>query len=354
MPDNRIGVSFPDDADINAQARQWLVYLYSGEATEEGRSAFSQWLKSNGNNPAAFASTEQIWRDCGFAAGEESDCLADTATASPVVLGGGRVVRPSSVHPSRLLALLMTLAAILLIFVGFWQFQSHSPVTRTVYTSGVGEVETFVLEDHSTVTLGAESRLVATMSDSSRQIELVEGGAYFDVAHQPESVFLVNVAKAQVRVIGTEFEIQKVANAVRVSVGRGIVDVRIAQSHETSTRSAHPVRLLAGQGIMVTHQGELGEILSIDTSKLSSWRRGRLVYVDTPLEDVLSEVNRYRTDKIVLMDKSLKDILITASFKSDETSKLLTGLRMTTPVKIESKGNRVIVRRNPPENPATL
>ena len=71
-----------------------------------------------------------------------------------------------------------------------------------------GKRTELVLDDGTKVWLNAGSRFAfpAKFAGDSRTVYL-EGEAYFEVAHNPQKAFLVNVNKLQVRVLGTRFNV---------------------------------------------------------------------------------------------------------------------------------------------------
>lgn len=86
------------------------------------------------------------------------------------------------------------------------------------------------LSDGSSVELAAQTRLrVLRDQPTGVEVELADGRASFDVTHVDERSFTVRASTVAVHVIGTKFEVVRVARAegteVQVSVERGIVEV---------------------------------------------------------------------------------------------------------------------------------
>jgi TolA-binding protein len=86
------------------------------------------------------------------------------------------------------------------------------------------------LSDGSSVELAAQTRLrVLRDQPSGVEVELADGRASFDVTHVDDRSFTVRASTVAVHVIGTKFQVVRVARAegteVQVSVERGIVEV---------------------------------------------------------------------------------------------------------------------------------
>jgi len=87
------------------------------------------------------------------------------------------------------------------------------------------------LEDGSRVELSPESQLKLVENREQRvTLELRSGRARFDVKHDRVRPFAITVGPAEVRVIGTRFELSRTARAgastLQVAVSEGVVEVR--------------------------------------------------------------------------------------------------------------------------------
>jgi TolA-binding protein len=87
------------------------------------------------------------------------------------------------------------------------------------------------LEDGSRVELAPDSQLKLVENREQRvALELRSGRARFEVKHDRARPFAISVGPAEVRVIGTRFELSRMARAgastLRVAVSEGVVEVR--------------------------------------------------------------------------------------------------------------------------------
>lgn len=333
-----------DPGTPEGQAVRWLAYLYSGAATDEGRGQFSAWLERSVGNAQAYRGTQQIWRDMAVP-GLETLFLDDAVCGQPggdVVLFEKPAGRLSFLTGRRgAMAVMMAVAASLVLAIGVWRMEFYDPPTTESYRTAVGEVKTFSLPDGSHVTLAADSQMQATFSKRRRGVELAQGRAWFDVASDPAKPFTVIAATTQIRVIGTQFDVDHAPEDVSVSVAKGIV--RVAPLAGRAMRN-EGVRLAAGQRVVSALDGRIGPIERFDPANAALWRTGLLIYRDARLRDVVAEVNRYRAEKIVLANQSLGDMRITMAVRTDQTETLLSGLEATAPLQIDRIPSRVIVR----------
>lgn len=117
--------------------------------------------------------------------------------------------------------------------LGFAAWLWWMPVDRPESGAVVESSDTPVgvqLRDGSSVELAAQTRLrVLRDQPDAVEVELADGRASFDVTHVDARSFTVRASTVAVRVIGTKFEVVRVARPegteVQVAVERGIVEV---------------------------------------------------------------------------------------------------------------------------------
>ncbi|WP_066967410.1 FecR family protein [Rhizorhabdus dicambivorans] len=336
--------ALPDEVGNPAdQAASWLAYLYSGSASEEGLQAFSTWLRRYPANGEAFRDLQQIWSDLPSVEGLQASEAGEFGSSDDR-MGGDNVEAGvdafDDVQPS--FAMWRALAAVLLVGLvggGFWHAYLSNSVAIADYHTGIAEVRRVKLADGSVVTLSASSSLHAEMSSATRSVDLDAGRAFFDVAPDRTRPFTVDAGGVRVQVVGTEFDVNISPAKVRVSVARGVVEVRPGVGH-----SSRGVRLVAGQRVTTSQSGELQAIESFDAGRVMPWLRGMLVYRDEPLADVVADMNRYRTLKISIADEVLARMPITMAVRTDQTDALIAGLEAMRFTTAEQTPRSVVLR----------
>lgn len=177
------------------------------------------------------------------------------------------------------------------------------PVDRTVpgaggdhsYAAPSDAARTLALTDGVRVVLSRGARL--TVPASAGAPMRLTGTAYFDVAHRPDRVLNIQAGGYTISDIGTRFEVANGDIGVRVSVEEGAVSL-------SRNSAAGAVRLSAGQGALGFHHGGAIELTSVTPQSVGSFRRGELVYQNTPLGIVAQDIGRY-TDMPVKVDNSV-------------------------------------------------
>src|SRR5690606_3454775 len=128
--------------------------------------------------------------------------------------------------------------------------------------------------------------------EGERRIELAEGQALFEVAHNPARPFVVSTTDASVTAVGTVFEVRRVGSETRVVLVSGAVDVAQAVA------PGAPQRLQPNQQSAI--RAGKSKVSAVNAQTATSWIDGELTFMDTPLADAVAEVNRYLAAPIIL------------------------------------------------------
>ena len=226
-----------------------------------------------------------------------------------------------------------------------------------LYTTGVGEQVSFLLDDGSVVTLNAQSRLRVVYTDTSRDIHLTAGEAMFDVVGDPDRPFRVITERAVIRAIGTQFNVRHRGSDTTVTVVEGIVDVQLVPNPRSppgevgaapdesaaalSSVVSQPTRLEVGQQARVSS----GAVAVVDTNiqKTMSWRERRLIFDAWTLADVVEEFNLYNDQHIVVMDAELAARSISGAFSADDRGSFALFLSEAGIASFESRADGTIL-----------
>ena len=176
---------------------------------------------------------------------------------------------------SRLARPAATLAAVLLLVAsGALAYLSPLGHTPTFYETAVAEIQRAQLPDGSSVTLGPRSRFEFDFSGPVRRVVLVNGEAFFRVAHDGDHPFLVVAGGTQIRAVGTAFNVHRGPIGVTVSVAEGAVEIakpRVVRSSTQLGAREGSRRLEAGQKSVVAKSGEFGAVKRISPDRPGAW-----------------------------------------------------------------------------------
>lgn len=205
---------------IEKQAYDWLALMQSDCKTGEEQSQFQFWLDADVQHREVFEEVSSLWEDLGALRGEldastyqhfGSDTLRD------------KIVFAFGLRPA---VLLSVFTVFVLVLLGFYIVPGSFPgITSDDFSTSTAQIREIELDDDSVVTLGAQSAIEVDYSEGERRVELLSGEAFFDVERDETRPFVVDVGDAQIRVLGTKFEVRRSEQGVRVSVLEGKVEV---------------------------------------------------------------------------------------------------------------------------------
>lgn len=208
-----------------------------------------------------------------------------------------------------------------------------------------GQQQVVLLPDGSAVTLSASARLRYREDfrgwfgqPAARRAEL-EGTAYFAVEKDGRP-FTVRTYNAEVRVLGTEFEVQAwpaegAGTAVAVAEGR----VALAGS------SGRDLTLAAGDRAMLTHEATTPTKASaVAVERVAPWRRGGFVAVDEPLASVVASLERQFDVTIDVEDGTIRDRRITLYYPDAALDRVLGDLATMQALTIERRRDGYLLR----------
>ena len=191
--------------------------------------------------------------------------------------------------------------------------------------------KTIELTDGSRVVLASDTVLEVTFAPRRRDLRLVRGRAFFDVAHDAGRPFMVTAGDRAVTAVGTRFDVLSARDRIRVVLLEGRVSVRAS----ASARS--PVFLRAGQALEA-RAGQAPVVGSANVSEVADWQRGYVTFDDTPLPAAIAEINRWSQDKIVINDPKVARLRISGRFQTDSLPRFGRTLAMIHPVRLVKRG----------------
>jgi transmembrane sensor len=212
---------------------------------------------------------------------------------------------------------------------------SVKPVT---YHTGIGEQQSVVLADGSSIRLNAMSRLSVRLSWCRRRIELHTGEAVFDVVHKALRPFTVQARSLQIRDIGTKFTVGTRNAGVRVAVLDGKVSLKPDHAWLGQTLSVGEVRETGADG-------RLSAIRTDGAERETAWIDGRLAFDHTPLSEVVSEMERYHPVHFVLGDAALARQTLSGRFEVADLQPFLRAVQAMLPVRVEKQRDRIMLYR---------
>lgn len=275
---------------IRQSAARWLTEREAGSLTPADEAEFARWMTADARHAAAYRRLERVWAQMGKAA----EALPAATPARPA-------------HYRRYVA--AGLAACLALFALAAAYDLPVRLQADHFTSA-GQIETLRLSDGSVLHLNSRSAVSIDYSPQARRIRLIRGEAAFEVAADKTRPFTVAAGKGQTTALGTRFVVLRDDGREKVMV------------------SEHSVRVQSGTDNVIVSEGHATEYgpdgvltpFGLDVSEASAWMRGRVVFVDRPLSEVVAELNRYRKMPILIFGPELEQKRFSGTFAIGDPS----------------------------------
>ena len=276
---------------IRETAAGWFVRLNDPAHSEDDRQQFEAWLAASDVHQSEYQRLQRLW----------------------VGLGQVPLQRPAGNKRRRLASGLLGLV----VAGGLLVYEMHFSWNH--YSTAVGERQYHVLDDGSILELGTHTTLKMRDRGQERTMVLASGQVFIDVAREATHKLVVTTPQGEVRDIGTRFEVRSDQHQTQVGVMEGWVEVRPQANPAT-------VKLLSeAQQLRFDGHGT-AQVEYYDAQQALAWRDGNWIFRDTPLQDVVHELNRYHARTTRVAPNVPADIRVSGVFHTHDREALLAAL----------------------------
>ena len=364
-------VEFPSNDTIEDEALVWLIRLDGDRPlNRDEEREFEIWLARSPVHRDMLKSLNSFWA--------KSNVLNE-------------LMEPESLfalYRQRLLALFwplngvkMGVAASLFMVLTLGLLVTRQDITDSngLYVTAVGQQKTITLADASQLQLNTNSQIQVDYNQGHRNIRLLQGEVYFDVAKDASRPFRVYAGSGRVQAVGTAFNVYLKQNDVAVFVTEGRValastlppiptQARAASAESYDEPDPYAETAVNGLGAYSAGQGvtlknsqlalsqdqQAGppqsavEVVPLSNASQQkpqlAWRQGLLIFTGESLEEVIAEVSRYTTVAIDIVDPELRDIAIGGQIQVSDPNSMFSALEASFGLKIQRLSyNRVQV-----------
>ncbi len=214
---------------------------------------------------------------------------------------------------------------------------NKSEIEYTTYQAPIGKPSYLRLSDSSEIWLneGTKFRYPKQFSKDIREVEILDGEAFFDIHHEVNRPFLVHSGLLTTKDIGTSFNIKSYRNGrfSTVSVISGQVFVGL--------KSGKAQNLKPDQQIQYDSVSKEVKISNFSSSNLLSWKEGGFYFLDERLGDIVEELKHRFQVEVRLKEPNYANYHFTAKFPKGTSAftilKLFCDLNNNTLKQINSK-----------------
>jgi transmembrane sensor len=194
------------------------------------------------------------------------------------------------------------------------------------------------LPDGTRVWLNASSSIKypTTFAANQRKVEL-QGEAYFEVAHNKNSPFILSTKQQNVRVLGTHFNVS--AYPDEATINTTLLEGKVAVTGE----GINAILLPGEQSVLEAKTNQI-RVQNADLESALDWKNGDFVLKNERLEVIMRKVSRWYDVEIVYEDSAPRNLTLGGWVsRSKNISAVLKIIESTGKVHFKIAGRRVVV-----------
>lgn len=312
----------------------WFLRRSVAPLTSEEAAAFEAWLEESSSNREAYATVEDFW--AGAAQLETLPKFADKRQRILRAMDRARTTRRAAMMGA------IAAVAIGIASVGVVGLSGPKPLATQSFKTAMGQQATVTLPDGSVVTLNTDTVVRTKADDDRRLVYLDRGQAFFRVAKDPRHPFVVSAGGRTVTALGTAFDVRLDGGALKVVLVEGKVRVEapapapspdLAHGSGSATPEVSPsvtrsTEMEAGSQLVALGDADW-RLTRTDVERETSWTSGKIVFDDEALGDVVAELNRYSSRKIMIADPHLTGERISGVYKPGDIEGFAKALKHT-------------------------
>lgn len=331
------------------ELKQLLEKQLNGALNLSEAARLKKWVEEN-NDESTLRCMEELWDE--FQGDNKHNHYSDTLREELY-----RRIHPQINHRSAFRFVRYAAAVIvpLILMFGVYRFTRMSTINElsqneTQIETALGERARIVLPDGTRVLISGNSRLTypATFNRGHRKVNL-EGEAFFEVTKDKQHPFIVLSPEAQVKVMGTIFNIFAYPDEsyFEASLQSGMVEVtsRKRPHHSIVLNQCEKVRMNYRDGILM----KMPTNLRLETA----WTRGELYFQSDSLKTIFKKIERFYGVSIHC-DGPIPDEVFTAGYREREITQVLDNLQQHYPFTYQKRGNQLAIRFRKPSSQSKI
>lgn len=240
----------------------------------------------------------------------------------------------------RYAAMIVVIAGLGFLFNMIYQ-ENFGYYSFTEYTADNETSNEIVLPDGTKVYLNENSSLKYPegFNGTQRKVKLT-GEAFFDVTKNKEKPFIIDVKNAEIRVLGTSFNVRTNIDDsdVEVYVETGMVEVSRKKSGENNI-------LVDPGNVGIVTKSEIKKQKNLDPNVLA-WKTKNIVFREEHLVNVFNTLSRVYHVDIHAEDEEILNYRLTSTFTKQDIKSVMEVICVTFNLKVDYQNNRIIVLKN--------
>lgn len=259
---------------------------------------------------------------------------------------------------STMVKVLVAASAVLVLGLTWLLAKKDKPGNKQiVVTTGANKDARSVmtLPDGSVVRLNAKSKVSYAEGFANKREVYLEGEAYFEVAHNDKIPFIVHTGEADIKVLGTRFNVRNYANEHRMEAA--LLTGSIELTLRTDTQ--HSILLKPSDKIIVKKNadGDAAVMAATIDDKVertsikmqdsviveTSWLNDKMAFSDKPFAEIALDLERKFDIHIEFKNEAVSRYVFTGVFDEVDAEDILKVLQMIKPFQYTNTNKQITI-----------
>lgn len=306
---------------VSHKEKKCVRYL-ANEMSKAERSVFEIELSLDDNLLDIFKNFQTIWNSY-----PNNELPKRTISFEELIKKSNKPEKVSSIKGSIKKTAVFSIAFLFVFCLGFY-FIKMTPSGYTNHKIALkGQRLTFILPDSSTVILNSGSEVKYGSDFGKQRVIWLDGEAFFKVTKNINSPFIVHTKGFDVKVLGTEFNVNSNKINQTISLTKGKVNVLLKESRDE-------INLLPNEELVWNSKTKLVIKRNFDVKKVSAWKDNILILDDEKFEDALPKINQFYGVNFIIRDSAVSNQHLKGAFKNQTIDEFITSLEFILDVKV--------------------
>ncbi len=325
-----------------------IARYLNGNRDSQTLSNLNKWLAENETNQIIFDEIREIWHSLDAEEEKKRFHVNEAWAKYSLWIDQQQSDKNQSLFKRHLIQATKYAAIILVAVISTWLIYDYNfnNIQDQSFIADIplGQTGTITLNDGSQVTLNSGSRLTSlSMGKNNERRVRLSGEAYFKVAHNPDLPFYVEVNNINIKVYGTEFNVDGYSedSYTETTLIKGKVGILLNTGAEYIIKPNEMIRVARDNST---------EIVTVPTAAQKiDWLNNMYKFKNQPLDEIAKHIERMYGMKVIIEDQLLAKEKYTGQFaKNEYIDIVLQRLVMTSPFKIDYdiKDEQITIYRN--------
>ncbi|GHV19720.1 anti-sigma factor [Bacteroidia bacterium] len=282
--------------------REILYKFFEGKCSEEEIQEIRTWVEASPENKKTFFQEAKLFDTVDLLTSEE---------LVPEQQEPGFYRNP---FYKELLKIAATVAIVLSIAGGWYYYtEKNARIAMNIIHAPAGKNANIILPDGTAVWLNARTTVQYPSSfEKNKRVIILDGEAYFEVAHDKKKPFIVRTNKYDVEVTGTKFNVEAYSfeDETITSLLDGQVKlISVTDPNQSITMEPHHLAFLQEDKFITK---------KITDYNRYRWKDGLICFDNISFPEIMKEFEKYYEIQVIIENKKVNDYLCTGKFRQSD------------------------------------